>query len=182
MPPSRPQPDDTAHRHVRRTPHGPEDARARLRYQAIADDLLERLAHRAPPASAASRAPATAGEPLGRLPSAEEIARRYRVPVPTAVFVRRAVRTRLRIPGPAVRHSDSAVRARPVYQTVADDLRHRITSGTLRGRLPTHPELAEQYRVSVDTIGKAVRSLVRTGLLTSSAGSGTHTSPEGTPR
>ncbi|WP_285444555.1 GntR family transcriptional regulator [Streptomyces sp. ISL-44] len=111
--------------------------------------------------------------PLAPIPAVGEIARRYRIPYSTAQFVRRAVVTRLR---PAVRPTEGRepVGFRPAWQRVADDLRERIHSGHLRGRLPVRSELAAEYGVSADTVSRAVQTLQEAGLLANAGFRGTH--------
>ncbi|MER6203817.1 GntR family transcriptional regulator [Streptomyces sp. NPDC001586] len=138
--------------------HGEREQPQQPRYQLLAEDLMCRLG---------------GPDTLAAVPSADEIARRYRVPRPTAQFVRRALCTRLRAQG-----SPHAVPmtpdARSMPERVAALLRARILNGSLTGRLPNRPDLATEYRVSVDTVGKAVRLLVREGLLLGAARHGTY--------
>ncbi|MFF3160219.1 hypothetical protein ACFVRE_43800, partial [Streptomyces sp. NPDC057910] len=93
------------------------------------------------------------------LPSAGEIARRYRIPLSTAQFVRRSVITRLRAPGCLAATGDGAAGRRPAWQQVADDLRTQLTAGQFTGRLPDRVALAAYYGVSEDTVTKAARQL-----------------------
>jgi DNA-binding GntR family transcriptional regulator len=62
------------------------------------------------------------------------------------------------------------------YRAVADDLRAKIASGKIKGKLPTRVQLAEQYAVSDMTIGSAIRVLKDEGLLTSVPGLGVYVS------
>ncbi|MFI6645920.1 winged helix-turn-helix domain-containing protein [Streptomyces sp. NPDC050504] len=120
------------------------------------DDLHDRLARLGPSAP---------------LPSASEIARSYRITVPTAQFARRMLTTRLR---PAARAGSAAARyADSAWRRVAGDLEERIRSGRLHGRLPAQPDLADEYGVCVDTLRRAVRLLADEGLVTLSGPKGT---------
>lgn len=55
-------------------------------------------------------------------------------------------------------------------------LRHRITSGEwpVGSRIPTEPELVEEFGVARNTVREAVRALAHNGLLDIRQGSGTH--------
>ncbi|MEW2445679.1 GntR family transcriptional regulator [Micromonospora marina] len=57
--------------------------------------------------------------------------------------------------------------AQPKYRKIADDLRHQIVSGALRvgDRLPTEPQLQEQYGASRNTVRDATAVLVNEGLV-----------------
>ncbi|MFD8148108.1 GntR family transcriptional regulator [Streptomyces sp. NPDC059708] len=132
----------------------------RPRYQLLADELTRRIDR-----------PGNGG-PAG-VPSAAEIARRYQVPLPTAQFARRALHTRLRSRG-SPHAVPMAADAQTVAERVAGLLRNRILNGTLSGRLPIRPVLAQEYRVSVDTVSKAVRLLAQEGLLFGAARHGTY--------
>ncbi|MBC9718858.1 GntR family transcriptional regulator [Streptomyces sp. TRM66268-LWL] len=132
------------------------------RYQLIAEDLLAHL---------------TAPLPARAVPAVSEIARRYRIPYATAQFVRRAVLTRLR-PAADCATSGTAAASRHAWQRVADDLSHRIRTGQLTGTLPTRPELAAQYQVSVDTVSKAAHALTDAGLLAPASARGTRVLPQ----
>ncbi|WP_371656758.1 MULTISPECIES: GntR family transcriptional regulator [unclassified Streptomyces] len=121
-------------------------------YQVVADDVLRRLTEHQPPRSA---------------PRAADIARTYRIPIGTAEFVRRAVNTRLR---PLTHHptepgGGATAGFRPAWLRVADDLRDRVRTGHLRGRLPARAFLAAQYGVCVETVSKAVQALIEEALL-----------------
>ncbi|MBC9719698.1 GntR family transcriptional regulator [Streptomyces sp. TRM66268-LWL] len=131
------------------------------RYQVLAEDLLDDL---------------TATLPARPVPAADEIARRYRIPYPTAQFVRRAALTRLR-PAGDYATTGTPVVSRPVWKRVADDLRHRIRTGQLTGTLPTRPVLAEHYQVSVDSVSKAAQFLAKEGLLGPATPHGTKVLP-----
>ncbi|MFE2553054.1 winged helix-turn-helix domain-containing protein [Streptomyces sp. NPDC059355] len=132
----------------------------RPRYQLLADELMSRFG-------------ASGSGAFAEVPSTAEIAREYRVPLPTAQFVHRAVYTRLRAQG-----SPHALPMAPetlsVAERVADLLRSRILHGTLTGRLPVRSALAAEYRVSVDTVSKAVRVLAEEGLVFGAARHGTY--------
>ena len=135
-------------------------------YQVIADDLVRHL---------------TREVPHRPVPPAAEIARRYRIPNPTAQFVWRAASTRLRAP----LHSAVGFQVsgqRPVWLRVADDLRARIYSGHLYGRLPSRAVLARQYGVAEGSVDKAARALVREGLLVAAGAQGTHVRPDAARR
>ncbi|WP_422753074.1 GntR family transcriptional regulator [Micromonospora sp. WMMD708] len=62
--------------------------------------------------------------------------------------------------------------AQPKYRQIADELRERIVSGALRvgDRLPTEPQLQEQYGVSRNTVRDATALLVHEGLVESVPG------------
>lgn len=62
------------------------------------------------------------------------------------------------------------------YQTIVMDLRHKITTGeyTQGQRLPTIPELCEQYGVSKITVKRAMDDLESLGLIARRRGSGTY--------
>ncbi len=63
----------------------------------------------------------------------------------------------------------------PAYIEIAEDIRHRITSGELAGgdRLPTERELCERWDVSPITVRKALESLRADGLIYGVRGKGT---------
>ena len=48
---------------------------------------------------------------------------------------------------------------------MADDLRGKIESGALTGKLPTRAQLSEEYGHSDMTIGRASRELIDAGLI-----------------
>ncbi len=64
---------------------------------------------------------------------------------------------------------------RPIYRTIADDLRYRITSGQLQigNRLPSETELCGTYGVSRMTVRQALGSLQASGHLIKRRGKGT---------
>ncbi|MFE2309340.1 GntR family transcriptional regulator, partial [Streptomyces sp. NPDC059411] len=130
------------------------------------------------PRPLATRAPDPAARRVGqpgtdpRIPDAGEIAKRYRIPYPTAQFVRRAARTRLRTPG--ARYAPPRVGVTHAWELIADLIRGRILDRGLRGRLPNRPTLATEYRVSVDTVSKAVQALEREGLVVCNRHQGTY--------
>ncbi|MBC9719436.1 GntR family transcriptional regulator [Streptomyces sp. TRM66268-LWL] len=132
------------------------------RDQALAEDLLERLPCTLPPRA---------------VPAAEQIARRYQIPYPTAQFVRRAVVTRLRPPADHP-FGGTVTPLRLAWLRVADDLRHQIRTGRLTGRLLVRPELAARYKVCVDTAGTAIRALTEMGLLAPASPHGTYVLPQ----
>ncbi|MFC9293687.1 GntR family transcriptional regulator [Streptomyces sp. NPDC057010] len=136
------------------------EARPALRpyYQLLADDLVSRIGSSASP---------------DEVPTAGEISKRYLIPHPTAQFVRRAARTQLR--SPRSRYAPpSATVPQFTWQVVAGQLRAQILGGGMEGRLPNRPTLAVEYRVSVDTVSKAVQQLEREGLVISSGRHGTY--------
>lgn len=61
------------------------------------------------------------------------------------------------------------------YEVISNDIRKKIQNGifTVNSRLPTEPELEEQYQVSRITVKKAIDQLVSEGLLIKRRGSGT---------
>lgn len=63
-------------------------------------------------------------------------------------------------------------KAVPAYQVLAESLRARILSGELQPgtRLPTEPELSEQFGVGRSTIREAMRSLASQNLVTTTRG------------
>ncbi|MFB9427813.1 GntR family transcriptional regulator [Streptoalloteichus tenebrarius] len=65
------------------------------------------------------------------------------------------------------------------WRQIADALREKIEAGEYRPgqRLPTEPELQEQYDVSRNTVRQAVSSLVAEGLLLVERGQGTRVRP-----
>ncbi|MFD8980233.1 GntR family transcriptional regulator [Streptomyces sp. NPDC059564] len=142
-------------------PHDDGRQRSRRpRYQLVADELMRRFG-------------GSGAGGLAEVPSAARIAQEYRVPLPTAQFVRRALCTRLRAEG-SPHGVPMAPDALTVPERVAGLLRSRILNGTLTGRLPIRPVLAKEYRVSVDTVSKAVRLLAEEGLLFGAARRGTY--------
>ena len=64
----------------------------------------------------------------------------------------------------------------PKYRLIFQDLRDSIESGRLRpgDRLPTEAELGLHYEASRITVAKAVNELMRQGMVSRRAGSGTH--------
>ncbi len=69
--------------------------------------------------------------------------------------------------------SDTSAYA-PKYRRIAQDLRQEVENGTLRPgqRLPTEPELAERFRVSLPTVRQALGVLRSEGLIESRQGIG----------
>jgi GntR family transcriptional regulator len=61
------------------------------------------------------------------------------------------------------------------YEVIFNDIRKKIENGTfpVNAKLPTEPELGEQYKVSRITVKKAIDQLVAQGLLIKRRGSGT---------
>ncbi|MBP0460391.1 FadR/GntR family transcriptional regulator [Streptomyces montanisoli] len=70
----------------------------------------------------------------------------------------------------------SAPRRSALSDQVISQLRGQITSGEwpVGSRIPTEPELAEQFGVARNTVREAVRALAHTGLLAIRQGSGTY--------
>jgi GntR family transcriptional regulator len=64
--------------------------------------------------------------------------------------------------------------ATPMYRQIAEDLRQRIESGEVApgSRLPSEPELQEQYAASRNTVRDAVKWLINLGLVESRPGQG----------
>ncbi|MFD1502719.1 GntR family transcriptional regulator [Streptosporangium lutulentum] len=69
----------------------------------------------------------------------------------------------------------STQRYLPAYVEIADDIRHRISSGALSGgdKIPSERELCEQWHVSTITARKAIESLRAEGLVYGVRGRGT---------
>lgn len=69
----------------------------------------------------------------------------------------------------------SDLAARPIYATIAGDLRQEITSGALvvGDQIPTEAELCDHYRVSRMTVRQAIDLLVASGYLKRQRGKGT---------
>ena len=65
----------------------------------------------------------------------------------------------------------------PPYRQIAGQLRQRILSGELAGRLPSALTISQEAGVAVLTGRKALRVLVDEGLATSSPGMGTYAVP-----
>lgn len=63
------------------------------------------------------------------------------------------------------------------YVQVADDLRRRIASGELTGRIPSERYLADEYETSVRTVRTAVGRLRSEGLLRTASTRGTFVAP-----
>jgi GntR family transcriptional regulator len=82
----------------------------------------------------------------------------------------------MRIQIDAISGSGSIAVAQPEYLRIAADLRSRIAPGGEYGpgdRIPTLPELCEQYGVSEITVRNALRLLTNEGLIESRARAGT---------
>jgi GntR family transcriptional regulator len=62
---------------------------------------------------------------------------------------------------------------RPLYEQAAGRLRDQIKSGQLSGRLDSEWMIAARYRVSRDTVRRALEILVKEGLVTATRGRGT---------
>jgi DNA-binding GntR family transcriptional regulator len=65
----------------------------------------------------------------------------------------------------------------PPYRQIAAQLRQRILSGELTGRLPSALTISQEAGVAVLTGRKALRVLVDEGLATQSPGMGTYAVP-----
>jgi GntR family transcriptional regulator len=61
----------------------------------------------------------------------------------------------------------------PLWAQLEAELRRRMASGELEKRLPTEPQLAEDYAVSRQTVREAIRRLQDAGLLRRERGRGT---------
>ncbi|KAF4408605.1 winged helix-turn-helix domain-containing protein [Streptomyces lycii] len=57
---------------------------------------------------------------------------------------------------------------------LADELRRKITSGELTGRLPSMLSLSEEHGMAVSTVQRAVQALRREGLVRTLKGSGVY--------
>jgi DNA-binding transcriptional MocR family regulator len=70
---------------------------------------------------------------------------------------------------------DPAELHRPVYLSLAGQIAHAIKEGMLApgSRMPTHRELADLLRVSVQTVSRAYEELIRQDLLVGEVGRGT---------
>ena len=147
-----------------------DDGEQRPRYQIIADDLIARTA-----ALWRSRGQdPTAGKSMARLlPSTDIIARRYRVTATTAQFAQRAAATRLRLTGPhqepqagpSSNTDASSSSPNSGHRNILEDMRDRILTGDLIGRLPARGALAFQYGVSPEVMGRVLKKLTTQGLL-----------------
>ena len=60
------------------------------------------------------------------------------------------------------------------YRRIADDLRSKIESGELTGKLPTRAALAEEYGVTDMTVGAALNVLKQGDLIYSVRGLGVY--------
>jgi len=65
--------------------------------------------------------------------------------------------------------------SQPIYQTIAEDLRHRIQSGEFGqgDKLPTEDEISESWEASRNTVRQAIDRLTREGLVAKRQGQGT---------
>lgn len=70
------------------------------------------------------------------------------------------------------------------FRAIASDLQERIARGEYQpgGRLPSYPELATLYSVSVSTAQRAISLLVDRGIVISSPGRGLFVPDEGETR
>jgi GntR family transcriptional regulator len=66
----------------------------------------------------------------------------------------------------------------PPYRQVTAILRSRITSGELRGRIPSEKALAQEFGVAIGTIRKAMAILRDEGLIYTERGWGSFTSED----
>ena len=69
------------------------------------------------------------------------------------------------------------------YKQIAEDLRERITTGTLSpgSQLPTEPQLAAAYGASRSTVRLAIGLLIQQGLVETRQGIGTYVAEPATP-
>lgn len=69
----------------------------------------------------------------------------------------------------------------PLHRQLKDELMRSIAQGVWRrgDALPTEPQLAERYEVSISTVRAAIGALVEAGLLVRRAGRGTHVAARG---
>jgi GntR family transcriptional regulator len=65
----------------------------------------------------------------------------------------------------------------PLWSQLASRMRDEITSGRVRGRVPSAAALAQNYGVSRDTALRALSELKAEGLTVSRHGRGTFTAP-----
>lgn len=68
------------------------------------------------------------------------------------------------------------------YERVLNDLRGKIKSGALSGKLPTRMDLSEQYKVAAMTIQRAINELKAEGLVVSRPGLAVQVVPPGKRR
>jgi GntR family transcriptional regulator len=71
----------------------------------------------------------------------------------------------------------------PMYQQIADDLRRKIETGTIRrgAQLPTELVLREEYDASRNTIRDAIKRLISQGLVETRPGQGTFVTTKADP-
>lgn len=69
---------------------------------------------------------------------------------------------------------DPALIRRPAYQSLADQFARAIHDGRLANgaRLPTHRRLADDLKLSVQTVSRAYEELIRRGLISGEIGRG----------
>ena len=67
-----------------------------------------------------------------------------------------------------------------LFRQLADIFRERVQGGEWRPdrRIPSEPDLAEEFEVNRDTVRRAMRELVSDGLLVKVRGKGTFVVPE----
>ena len=71
-------------------------------------------------------------------------------------------------------HPDSSLLKRPAYLSLADQFARAIHDGKLENgaQLPTHRQLADRLGLSVQTVSRAYRELIRRGLISGEIGRG----------
>lgn len=65
--------------------------------------------------------------------------------------------------------------ARPPWRQLADDLRRRIESGEISGRVPSEKTLAQDYGLAQNTVRKSLALLRAEGLIETTPGWGSYT-------
>ena len=73
-------------------------------------------------------------------------------------------------------------RGPPPWRQVADSIRRRITIGEWTGRLPSEKTLAQEYRVALGTVRKALLELREEGLIHTDKGWGSYVAGSKPPR
>lgn len=66
----------------------------------------------------------------------------------------------------------------PGYAQLADQLRAKIQSGEISGKLPSLTELVAQSGLSLSSVQHAIRVLKKEGLVVASRGRGTFVTPQ----
>lgn len=64
--------------------------------------------------------------------------------------------------------------ATPPWRQLAEDLRRRIDSGEITGRLPSEHTLVQEYGLAQGTVRKSLALLRDEGLITTTPGWGSH--------